>query len=182
MPIVGGITENVTATLGQTTYVSTRFDVGEYSHSTVFTTSDNGVPTVTNLNLPPLTTIFTPPTQCADRWMLAGGQKVTRHMPPAGSRLLPRADTTIYQNTTVFSLDLEGTATDPSYRSCQPYALAPTYSPGVCPYGQTIAEITAWQISAATGGHRTFWQASCCKRFVVSPVCTLRDIAPVLTT
>lgn len=223
MPFVGGGAED------STTYVSTigpnafgvagvptimlntvSYNASEYSHSTVFVTSAADDSSLTSLNAPPLMKIYTPPTACAERWMLAGSQEVTvtRRIPtmqpayptvlvtsmvtvatPGGvsplvatstlgvptsqtivplitspASLLPRADFEP-QNLTVLSLDLNGTATDPSYRSCQPYGSVPTYSPGICPYGQTAAEITAWQVNTSTGFH-TFWQASCCRRFV----------------
>ncbi|KAH6612510.1 hypothetical protein C7974DRAFT_79642 [Boeremia exigua] len=184
MPIVGSTTVLGTTILGSTTFVATfnpviTYNASEYSHSTIFVTEAADDASFTNLNAPPLTTYYTPPNECAERWMLAGGQEITttRRLPTStliansdvaatfpmtsSAALLPRA-TFVPQNYTVFSLDLNGTATDPSYRSCQPFRLAPTYSPGICPDGQTVAEVTAWQIKAATG-HRTFWQASCCR-------------------
>ncbi|KAJ8108724.1 hypothetical protein OPT61_g7973 [Boeremia exigua] len=188
MPIVGSTTTAATTTLGPGPIE--RHNASEYSHSTVFITQAADDASYTNLNAPPLTTHYTPPRECVGRWMLAGGQTViitlatvgnttTRRIaatPPAAetsvpsvpiappssvAAITPRADF-IAQNHTVFSLDLNGTATDPSYRKCQPYQLAPTYSPGICPDGQTVAEVTAWQLSASTG-YRTFWQASCCR-------------------
>lgn len=217
MPIVGStVTEIGTTTLGSTTYISTlpdlvvTYNASEYSHSTVYVTFAPIDASFTNLNAPPLTTHYTQPSECEERWMLAGGQEVTttRRIPTAqasvtavnsaastngnsiamtlsaplsivapspvsispiitsSAALLPRQEF-VAQNFTVMSLDLNGTATDPSYRGCQPYRLAPTYSPGICPHGQTIAEVTAWQVNASTG-YRTFWQASCCKRSVIS--------------
>lgn len=196
------------------------YNASAYSHSTVFVIYATTDSSFTNLNAPPLTTHFTPLGECADRWMLAGGQVVTftrevfasetpitsiaitsqtqnaaiwtlsqtRPATPSltslaaastsslaigdatapvitsSAALLPRSDY-IFQNSTVFSVNFNGTATDPSYRMCQPFRLAPTYSPGICPSGQTVAEVTAFQVVASTG-YRTFWQASCCRRFV----------------
>jgi hypothetical protein len=37
------------------------------------------------------------------------------------------------QNLTMFSVNLNGSATNPAYRSCQPFGLAPTKSQRVCP-------------------------------------------------
>jgi hypothetical protein len=44
----------------------------EWFHSTVFTTALASMQAQT-LNLPPLTTIYTPQVQCVDRWMVGPG-------------------------------------------------------------------------------------------------------------
>jgi hypothetical protein len=67
-------------------------------------------------------------------------------------------------NLTVWSIDK-----NPLFTSCQPYSLQPLYSPGVCPDGQTVAEITEIQANHTTGGVLTSWVASCCRRYVLSP-------------
>jgi hypothetical protein len=69
----------------------------------------------------------------------------------------------IARNYTVFSVDpAKSIVSDPSYKPCQKYSTN-VYSPGVCPSGHTIAEVTAYTANASTG-FRTFWQASCCRR------------------
>ena len=148
MPIVGSTTGIGTSTLGCTTYIGNHTD---WSHSTVFATLLPTLSIVTNLNVPPLTTIYTPPNQCIDRWMVG---------PDSTNCEDANAGTVI----TVFSIDpSKSIVSDALYNSCQLYR-TPTYSPGICPSGQTIAEVTAYQGTASTG-NRTFWQASCCKRF-----------------
>lgn len=152
MPIIGSTAQNDTSTLGCVTYVSTQ----PINDSLITTVVTNDFPeshsTPSSLNVPPLTTIYTPPSQCRDRWMLE-----TPRMTDCGHTEVP--------DFTVFSVDpSKSIVSDPLYRDCQLYQTA-TYSPGVCPDGQTIADVTAFQASASTG-FRTFWQASCCRRFV----------------
>jgi hypothetical protein len=182
MPIVGGVTTSVVTIPAMdtttrrfpgvdsttTVLLYTTYNASLYSHSTVFVTTEKDASTLANMNAPALTKVFTLKEECANRWMLGGGQQVTRFVPDEIKPIIFNATSTmpgyVRQNLTMFSLNLNGTATDPVYRSCQPYGLAPTYSPGICPLGHTIAEITAYQVSASTG-FRTFWQASCCRRY-----------------
>lgn len=207
MHIVCGVSNEATFILGSTIAIS--HDASNYSHSTVFMASASDDSYFKTMNVAPLTTLYTPPAECVNRWMLAGGQTVTTRyvsavttlnttavVPPVeksatelweivtpipgsitsalstpaltSAALLPRQDV-IAQNYTLLSMALNGTATDPSYRSCQKYNNEPTYSPGICPSGQTVAEITAWHVNGPSG-YRTFWQASCCRRFVVAPI------------
>lgn len=217
MPIVGAPIEESTIVVGGSVY---SFDARNYSHSTVFSTYAANGSQFLHMNVAELTTVYTPSADCAERWVLAGGQTVvtlvegsttlavttpragtvTRMIsvpsssitiipgavvssatqgftsilglpsPSAGAtvtssaQLLPRQN--IAHNYTILSMALNGTATDPSYRSCQRYSVMPTYSPGICPSDQTVAEVTAWHVDASTG-YRTFWQASCCRRSVI---------------
>lgn len=64
-------------------------------------------------------------------------------------------------NLTVWSLN-----SNSLFTSCQPYSLPAQalYSPGVCPNGQTVAEITRVQANETAGGVLTSWRASCCRR------------------
>lgn len=218
MPLVGAPPETTSITFAGSAF---SYDASNYSHSTMVLVSAMNDSAFSNMNVPPLTTFYTPSASCANRWMLAGtGQvigttflstiavqtiSITTLTPPVRYTSGPNGIVTplpsTYQATssvagvatsaanavitssaalvdrrmealsfTVFSMDLNGTATDPSYRSCQRYNGAPTYSPGVCPEGQTIAEITAWHVNASSGGsftgYHTFWQASCCRRYV----------------
>ncbi|KAF2995219.1 hypothetical protein E8E13_001919 [Curvularia kusanoi] len=48
------------------------YNASDYSHSTVFVTSATEGDLFTKLNVPQLTTYYTAPTECVDRWMLAG--------------------------------------------------------------------------------------------------------------
>jgi hypothetical protein len=154
MPIVGPVSTIGTNTLG--TALSC-FEIAEsfvlsgerWWHSTIFVTS----PSVFNSGgAPDLTTFYTYPTQCVDRWMMG----------PSNCQF--ESYTVSPHNVTVFSIDpSKGTVSDPLYKSCQRYS-TPTYTPGVCPSGHTIAEVTAYQSSVPTG-FVTFWEASCCRRF-----------------
>lgn len=136
MPIVGSI-----RTLGIDTLTG---NVSERSHSTVFVTSPATLSIITDQNVPPLTTLHTPPGQCIDRYMYQ----------PLGKN-----------GAMVFSIDPSSSIkNDPLFKSRQLYQM-PTYSPGTCPLGQTIAEVTAYRVNASNGAFRTLWQASCCKRF-----------------
>lgn len=78
---------------------------------------------------------------------------ITDHSPNSQSPSIARA----FQFT-AWSID-----SNPLYTSCQPYSDQPLYSPGVCPEGQTIAEVTEIHANVSTGV-RTEWQASCCSR------------------
>jgi hypothetical protein len=154
MPIVGPINTASTHIIGTATCIETSAEsfaaVGErWWHSTVFVTSPS---TFDSGGAPDLTTFYTYPTQCVDRWMIGPSHCQVGSLSPSS------------QNVTVFSIDPgRSTVSDPLYRSCQRYS-TPLYTPGVCPSGHTIAEVTAYQSSAPTG-FRTFWQASCCRRF-----------------
>jgi hypothetical protein len=112
-------------------------------HSTVFTTSPTEF---TSFNVPDLTTIYEYSVECVDRWMLAPVVACNSG------------------NLTVFSVDpARSIVSDPLYRSCQKYS-TPIYNPGVCPRGYSMAEITAI-LSSIQSGNKTFWSASCCRRF-----------------
>jgi hypothetical protein len=147
MPIVGPVRTDETTTLG---CGSTGLDLppleSRWWHSTVFVTS---LSSYSSRGVPDLTTVYTYPAQCVDRWML---------QPPC-------YDAPTASNYTVFSVDPTRilNVSDPLYRSCQRYS-TPIYSPGVCPSGHTIAEVTAYRSEVTTGTDRTFWEASCCRR------------------
>jgi hypothetical protein len=160
-PIVGPTQTGGTNTLGTSVTIVTSivscietiesFALSEerWWHSTVFVTSPS---TFNSVGAPDLMTIYTYPTQCVDRWMI--GPSRCQFGDYVGSP----------HNFTVFSIDPgRGTVSDPLYRSCQRYS-TPIYTPGVCPSGHTIAEVTAYQSSVPTG-FITFWEASCCRRF-----------------
>ncbi|KAF2107092.1 hypothetical protein BDV96DRAFT_637838 [Lophiotrema nucula] len=144
--------------VGPTPVISLSYDDAGYSHGTVFTTFHTEalslLDTISLSNVPPLTTQFLAPTSC-DRWLMArdsslGGIAESLHSPlwiPVIWSTQPAKGASEF---------------DASYTSCQPYDAAPTYSPGVCPQGQTVAEITEHQISAS-GSTSTWWQASCCR-------------------
>jgi hypothetical protein len=94
-------------------------------------------------NIPDLTTVYTPLAYCVSRWMLPVSN---------GS-----------YGTTVFSTRPKSSerGADSFYMGCQRFSTV-WYSPGVCPDGQTVAEITEIRTSVATQGAGTFWRASCC--------------------
>jgi hypothetical protein len=107
-------------------------------------------------SLPPLTTIYTPATECVDRWMVGPGSSVCDRLGCPNSTV---------QDVSVFSVNpRKKIVSDVLYQSCQAF-VALSYSPGVCPSGHTIAEVTAYHINVMTsGGVHMYWQASCCKR------------------
>ena len=139
------------------------YDENNYSHATIF--SDSNIQESKRQYDWGLTKVCTPRIECVDGWMLAGGQTVTTYGPP----IFPEP-TQLYslsvQNITVFRLSLGGAAIDPYHQSCQPVSGNKAYCPGVYPSGQTIAEITEWEVYNS-GGVSNRWQASCCKRYVV---------------
>jgi hypothetical protein len=168
MPIVGPTSVGNTATLGSTTIVETAVSdctitrriptaeggPGQWYHSTQLVTPFGTYTAIEDHSVPDLTTVFTPNPTCVDRWMLKAE--------PSDCGL----DNPRTANFTVFSVDpSRSIVSDASYSLCQAYGRA-TYSPGICPSGQTVAEITAYQSNVSTG-YRTFWQASCCKRYDV---------------
>jgi hypothetical protein len=150
MPIVGPVQTGSTNTLTCIEPTESFALSGErWWHSTVFITSPS---TFESAGAPDLTTIYTYPTQCVDRWLIGPSH--------CGAGF----NTASSHNVTVFSIDpSKGTVSDPLYKSCQRYS-TPTYTPGVCPSGHTVAEVTAYQSSVPTG-FITFWEASCCRRF-----------------
>ena len=159
MPIIGGNTTYITTPADLTTVIC-RIPTAQsavlsdatpmqWSHSEVFVTPFGTSTALENMNVADLTTVFTPLPSCVDRWML---------VPPASCR----TDST--SHTVVWSVNpSKSIVSDASYNQCQKYGTA-TYSPGICPSGQTVAEITAY-VSSAPNSTKTFWQASCCRRF-----------------
>ena len=117
----------------------------EYSHSAIFTTAATSFE---SLNIPPLREIWTAPASCHDRWMLATERSSDKEV------------------LVVYSTYPENAPSDRLYKECQRYGAMPTYSPGVCPDGQTIAEVTKFLHHDTTGIESTFWQASCCNTLV----------------
>ncbi|KAF1958444.1 hypothetical protein CC80DRAFT_30780 [Byssothecium circinans] len=113
----------------------------DYHRNSVYTTVySTSLPTFNPGNVPPLTAIYTPPFTCLNRWMW------DEHSQQAFS---------VY---TMISLS------DRIDVSCQPYGITSgTYSPGVCPSGQTVAEVTEYQTHESPGVGK-YWQASCCPR------------------
>lgn len=130
----------------------------DYSHSTVFTIQHSTAPTTVASSFYPLTTVFTPPATCGERWVVRGDPwgPVT-----FGGGVVIKSAWDIYK---IDSQDKE--IRDPWYQDCQPHSQsAATYSPGVCPQGQTVAEITKHEVPGSTGVEE-HWQASCCPRWV----------------
>ncbi|KAH7413892.1 hypothetical protein DE146DRAFT_783649 [Phaeosphaeria sp. MPI-PUGE-AT-0046c] len=157
-------------------------NVSDYSHSTVFTIS---IPSVVPDNVPPLTKIFTPPANCIGRWMLAdntlGTTTFVQTMPTAGATtvrvvtaetvstpkevggIVRRDSMEPRQIAQAFNLTIWSIDSNPLFTSCQPYSSQALYSPGVCPDGQTVAEITQVRANKTDGGVLTSWRASCCR-------------------
>jgi hypothetical protein len=124
-----------------------RRDLG-WSHSEVFATPYGTLTNLDHPNVPDLTTVHTPDPSCIDRWVLRSSQTCGDDS--------STGDVVWSVNPT------RSIVSDPSYTTCQLYG-KPTYSPGICPSGQSIAEVTAFE-STVGNGTRTFWQASCCRR------------------
>lgn len=53
---------------------------------------------------------------------------------------------------------------DASYSKCQPFSVPVHFSPGICPHGQTVAEITEYHYATTSGSTMTMFEASCCQR------------------
>ncbi|KAH8710056.1 hypothetical protein GQ44DRAFT_776822 [Phaeosphaeriaceae sp. PMI808] len=103
------------------------------------TTTTGSLPLfIATATVPDLTTFFTPPASCSNRWVAADTPGIAW---------------------STYSRDGYTPPVDPIYYSCLPRSLkGPHYSPGVCTQGQTIAGITKYE-----AGPRTMWQAQCCK-------------------
>lgn len=106
----------------------------------------------TPTSLPPLITIFTPPPECATRWL-------------PDDDLAP---SDIYSGVNV-TQSYSGAVDSSYYSDCNPYGAVPEYSPGVCGNGQTLAVISKLII-----GDETFWRGTCCNRYLLhkAPCCT----------
>ncbi|KAH7090802.1 hypothetical protein FB567DRAFT_300146 [Paraphoma chrysanthemicola] len=105
---------------------------------------------IATATVPDLTTVFTPPASCNDRWLAA-------------------ETPTIAWST--YSRDGYSLPVDQLYYSCLPRNLkGPHYSPGVCTQGQTIAGITKYE-----AGSRTMWQAQCCDSGLTISVQTIQN-------
>lgn len=106
------------------------------------TIADGADPTVQS-SISPLTTIFTPPTYCLDRFY------ITEKDPDA-------IITDIYSSTR-----------DMLYRPCQPHSTAwlNSYSPAVCPYNMDIATVTSSTFGYSDSTH-VFYEDFCCQRHV----------------
>lgn len=89
--------------------------------------------------LPRLTTIYQPRSECLGRYVSQAG--------PEGP------------------LAYSASAWDDNWIKCQPYAVMPTYSPGVCPGGQTLATLTEMQKTRSAGAAETLWFGICCDRY-----------------
>jgi hypothetical protein len=57
-----------------------------------------------------------------------------------------------------------GAVYDSSYIKCQPLGALVNYSPGICPQGKTVAEITEYHYGRTSGSIETRFSASCCQR------------------
>lgn len=139
MPIVGSTRYNETIT-------SMRPEE-PWFHPTVVTTSTSG--TFPPDNMPDLTTVYTPPPSCVNRWML-----------PNVLGAVP----TVYSTSPIASNGRQ-MGQDSFYLACQRFSTL-TYSPGVCTDAQAIVEMTEVRTTGVTGDVGTFWQASCCNRSV----------------
>jgi hypothetical protein len=169
-------------------------DVSEWSHSTIFSTSAD---TYAAEDAPALTTYWTPPAACSDRWMggdtftafytfvstvetltpltpfdttwptsTLGSSTVIEFLPlstPNTRRTTPFRIFVAFSTTPVNTRS--GAVYDPSYSRCQPLGALLKYSPGICPQGQTVAEITEYHYAHTSGSIATKFSASCCQRY-----------------
>lgn len=68
-----------------------------------------------------------------------------------------------------FPRDIKATPLyDNSYSKCQPFSVPVHFSPGLCPHGQTVAEVTEYDYPTTSGSTVTMFEASCCQRYVLS--------------
>ena len=138
--------------------------VSNYSHSTIYVTNTS---TITYTNVPQLTSLWTAPGGCKDRWM--GGGEGTQYIvngsvsdfatdEPLGGDI--QSFVAFSTNPSVQSFD---SLYDRLYSSCQPYQSAYHYSPGICPEGHTMAEITEFHYATTSSSVITYFQGSCCR-------------------
>jgi hypothetical protein len=121
----------------------TALPLTDKSHNPLLTIFNSTILDTLLVGVPPLSTVWQAPTGCQSNWVYAPST----------------ADTTTGP-TTIFS----AFSRDPNYLDCQPYCVTPTYSPGVCPEGQTVLEVTELQSTGSDGVAATHWLASCCRR------------------
>ena len=193
--------------------------MSDWSHSTIFSTTAS---TLESKNVPQLTTAWSIPTRCTNRWMAPSAPfTISLSTIYVTTQTAPSAPFTILLSTTyVTTQEPNGTITltlthrlarrmlqathtsfeplssasgstreppvfatfvafstnpgnnptpgalfDPLYSSCQPYAVPAVYSPGICPEGQTVAEVTEYQYHPASADIETYFEASCCNRY-----------------
>jgi hypothetical protein len=155
-------------------------DLSDWSHSTIFSTD---LSTYQTKDIPPLTTSWTPPTGCSNRWMaeniiaIGFAASISSKALPALRRATTDTDystettigTFVAFSTIPYYTD-DGELYDRSYLSCQPYGAPNHYSPGICPHGQTVAEITEYHYSTTSGSTETRFEASCCQRYVTPEI------------
>jgi hypothetical protein len=193
-------------------------NISEWSHSTVFTKYQS---TYQAPEVPSLTTLWTAPTGCSNRWMAVTFTILTtsldtvtetivslipdrvtetivsigvdvptrlitkaalspRDVPaPTSLNFVPVSETHTSSREDLSSGIFVAVSTNPgnpgnpnssalydrSYTLCQPYSSLYHYSPGICPYGQTVAEITEYHYATTSGSTATRFEASCCERY-----------------
>lgn len=106
----------------------------------------------------PLTTAFTLPLRCTDRWFHTSG----------------------FQSVQVTTVRSGVWHLDPLYTNClAANATTAVYFPGRCPNGETMASITEYMTlpESADGSHR-LWHAFCCPMYVPLQAC--RDRCNIL--
>ncbi|KAI0018739.1 hypothetical protein F4780DRAFT_502079 [Xylariomycetidae sp. FL0641] len=89
---------------------------------------------------PPLVTLWTPPAGCSESWFIFTNEIATDH------------------TLAVASNDV----VDPSWSQCQPYSAPPYYSPGICPSGQELKEVTKWVLTGDEQPTDVVYQGKCC--------------------
>jgi hypothetical protein len=96
--------------------------------------------------LPALTTAFTYASSCIENYL----------------QFYPEATSILYSS---YCYDAEGPGQNfgNNYLTCQAGKTEPTYSPGICPSGYTIATVTEWQSTPGATESR-LRKAACCSR------------------
>jgi hypothetical protein len=94
----------------------------------------------------PLTTTFTYASSCTDRFL----------------QIYPDVTTIFYSS--YFNDEESSISFGNNYISCQAGKTRPTYSPGICPSGHTIATVTEYQTTPGAQESR-LWEAGCCSRY-----------------
>jgi len=117
----------------------TESDLTHHSMSLVIISTALGTRQLSLELNPPLTTVFTPPLKCSTRWVMAFSGSVF-----SGWNYLN-------------SFGLQNSY----YARCQPSTVSGnTFSPGMCPSGQTMGFITELQNDTTQ-----LWEGRCCPRY-----------------
>ncbi|KAH8710055.1 hypothetical protein GQ44DRAFT_776821 [Phaeosphaeriaceae sp. PMI808] len=119
------------------------------SQLSIFTTTVTASSEMSSVNAPALLTVFTPPSECSERWVLQHTIDTTY---------------TVY-STRSQSVDWRSNSV---WSACHPQSVYPSsYSPGVCPSGYEMGDVTK-AIQRHEKGSWTSWNAACCQNGLIA--------------